>query len=522
MLHGRLQPSAEPGSCVTKMRFFNFGGKAVRQPLPGLAMILLTAVTAMSQAPSSAGFDPIKARGTVVNSVPCLRDSTQSYALYLPSRYSPDRRWPILYAFDPFGHGPVPVALYKDAAEKYGYIVVGSNNAKNGPGALEMAAAQAVWQDTHARFSIDKNRVYTTGLSGGGRFAASFALYCYTCAIAGVISHGAGYPAQQAAPANDHFAYYVAVGDADFNYPEILKLRETKEEHGASFKVKIYPGPHQWAPPDIVEYAVEWMELKAMQAGTEKPDRAFIHRLLQQTQAEAAEAEQRGDVMAQFYAVRSLAADFKGLEDVDRFAKQAAALKDSKAMKKAKHREEQEIEKQESLTSLASGQIAQLGKVPPNVRSRVQQQIFSVLSDLRREARSKSKDHLVFVRAFNQLWIQGIETGQNEFRNNNFPGAAAYFESMADAAPDQAWPLLLLAEARVREGDKKAALKALEEAVQRGLKNPKNLTEDPEFEPLASDPAFQKIVRALDQSPGGSAPPTGTRGPASQKPVSPG
>src|SRR5690349_15033911 len=80
-------------------------------------------------------------RGKIVN-ITCAPDPSQSYALYLPSNYSPDRRWPIIYAFDPFARGTVPVELYKRAAEKYGYIVAGSNNAKNGPGSLEMAAAQ--------------------------------------------------------------------------------------------------------------------------------------------------------------------------------------------------------------------------------------------------------------------------------------------------------------------------------------------------------------------------------------------
>jgi hypothetical protein len=66
---------------------------------------------------------------------------------------------------------------------------------------------------------------------------------------------------------------------------------------------------------------------------------------------------------------------------------------------------------------------------------------------------------------------------------------------MAEGAPDQVWPLVALAEARVRAGNKKAALKALEEASQRGLKHPEALAQDPELQPLASEPAFQKIVQ---------------------------
>jgi tetratricopeptide (TPR) repeat protein len=240
-----------------------------------------------------------------------------------------------------------------------------------------------------------------------------------------------------------------------------------------------------------------------MQAGTEKPNPAFIHRLLEQTKGEAEQAGQRGDVLAQFYALRSLAMDFKGLEDVGEYEKQLAALRRSKALKKARHQEDQALEKQRSLTSDTAAQIGELGSMPANVQSQVKQQILAALLNLRRQAKSKSSDHLVFVRALNQLWIQGIEDGQEEFRNKEFPRAAAYFEVMAAAAPDQAWPMLLLAETRVREGDKKAALKTLEEAVKRGLKNPRTLTQDPELKPLASDPDFQRIVHGLEQQAGG-------------------
>src|SRR5215472_8959614 len=161
---------------------------------------------AQSNPVPSAEFDPQTARGTVISHLNTLDDPAQSYAVYLPSHYSPDRLWPIIYAFDPFARGKTAVDVYKDAAEKYGYIVVGSNNSRNGPGAPQLAAGQALWLDTHRRFAIDKNRVYTTGLSGGARVATSFALYCSNCAVVGVIAHGAGYPVNQnPKPANERF-----------------------------------------------------------------------------------------------------------------------------------------------------------------------------------------------------------------------------------------------------------------------------------------------------------------------------
>jgi murein L,D-transpeptidase YcbB/YkuD len=461
-------------------------------------ILLAAAIAASGQQTPAADFNTQAVRGTVVSVLACLDDPAQSYAVYLPSHYTPDRAWPIIYAFDPFARGKAAVDVYRDAAEKYGYIVVGSNNSKNGPSALQLGAAQALWLDTHRRFAIDKNRVYTTGLSGGARVATSFALYCYTCAVAGVIAHGAGYPVMQSQkqPANDHFVYYAIVGDADLNYPEIMALRKKKDDAGAACKVKIYPGPHQWAPPEIVDAAVAWLELKAMQAGTEKADSAFVHKLFEATRADAVQAEQHGDALSQYYAVRSLVQDFKGLEDTTSFEGKLAQLKSSKALKSAEHKQEGEIALQASLTATAASELAQFG-VDAEAQAGLGQQIVRVMSDLRRRANSHSADHAVESRAFSQLLIQGMEAGQDALREGRLPQATAYFELMAEAAPDQAWPALALAEAQVRAGNKKAAIKAIEQAVQRGLKHAQTLTEDPELQPLASDPAFQRIVQGL-------------------------
>jgi hypothetical protein len=462
------------------------------------ASLFAVSISAQDKAPPG-DFEWQRAKGAITDHLACLDDATQSYAVYLPSRYSPDRAWPVIYAFDPFARGKAAVEVYQAAAEKYGYIVAASNNSRNGPASLQTAAAQAMWLDTHRRFSIDKDRVYTTGLSGGARAATAFALYCYTCSVAGVIAHGAGYPvaATKSPPANEHFVYYAVVGDQDLNYPEIMILRRRKDAEGAPFKVKVYPGPHQWAPPEIAEDAIEWLEIKAMQSGAEKVNPAFVHEIFQRTQAEATQADEAGDTLRQYYALRSLALDFKGLEDVTQFERARVALKASKAWKNANRAEDREIELQASLTKDASGELAQLASAEADVQSGLTQHIASVMAYLRRQAHSNDKDRMVASRAFTQLWIQGLENGQDQFREGRYMQAAAYYSLMADAAPDQPAPLLFLAEARVRSGNKKGALKAIEEAVQRGLKRPQSLTDDPELQPLASDPAFQEIVQGL-------------------------
>ena len=44
-------------------------------------------------------------RGEIVLDVPCQRDASQSYALYLPSYFNPSRPWPVILTFDGGGRG---------------------------------------------------------------------------------------------------------------------------------------------------------------------------------------------------------------------------------------------------------------------------------------------------------------------------------------------------------------------------------------------------------------------------------
>jgi poly(3-hydroxybutyrate) depolymerase len=84
--------------------------------------------------------------------------------------------------------------LFRRAAESYGWIVVSSwNTASDGPLEPNIAASRALWADTHARFSLDDDRVYAAGLSGTVRLSCLLALAA-PGTVSGVIGASAGYP----------------------------------------------------------------------------------------------------------------------------------------------------------------------------------------------------------------------------------------------------------------------------------------------------------------------------------------
>src|SRR5690242_4140222 len=212
-------------------------------------------------------------RGQIVERVEALSDSSQTYALYLPSTYTPDRKWPILYAFDPGARGRAPVDRFKEAAEKYGWIVVGSNNSRNGPWKLVVSAWNAMLTDTHQRFAIDDERMYATGFSGGARAAVSIAVGC-KC-LAGVIANGAGFPPDLAPSPEMHFVFFGAAGVDDFNYAELKSLQEPLTKAGIAHRVQTFAGRHEWPPVSVATASVEWMELHAMKDSKRPRDDAF-------------------------------------------------------------------------------------------------------------------------------------------------------------------------------------------------------------------------------------------------------
>jgi len=480
------------------MRLFRRG----RIELSVLLGSWLLALSAASQTPSNTSSKPFPV-GEIIDSVACASDPEQSYALYLPSNYTPAKTWPIIYAFDPLAYGKTPVKLYKDAAEKYGFIVAGSNNSRNFSSGETTKAISSMWQDTHERLSLDPRRIYVTGFSGGGRVATSMALRCRQCEIAGVISHGAGYPASVDASQKGPFVYFVAVGDQDFNWPEIMELRRKKEEAGPGYRVKVFPGEHQWAPAAVIEEAIEWIQLKAMQAGTQPQDAAFIERLFAQTRQEAEQAEQRHDAIAELAAYRSLASDFNDLKDVSQYAEKLASLKKSPELKQARKKEQEEIAEQQSITEDISQKIASVADAEFDQQPSLRSAILDGMAALKTQAahaQSEKKSEgkrLVALRAFNQLWAQGIETGQAQLEKKRFAQAEYYFELMGDISPGEPWPALLLAETDAARGDKKHAIKDLREAIKRGLKNPDAIEKDTNLESLRSDPAFQQLVEEL-------------------------
>jgi len=437
----------------------------------------------------------LSSAGQIVD-VTCAVDATQSYALYLPSTYRAAKRWPVIYFFDPGGHGRRPLELYKDIAETYGFILAGSNNSRNFSNE-QGKAVNAVWQDTHTRLGIDEHRSYASGFSGGARVAGAMALSGPAGQVAGVIAHGAGYPSNKTS--KDDLPYFFAVGDQDFNWPEVINIRREREEQGSSYRLRVYPGRHQWAPASVMEEAVQYMNLKAMQAGNLAADQAFVDQLMDKTRKEAADAESRKDPITQLTAYRALVSDFGGLRDAKDAAQKLTALQQSPALKAALKNEREQVSEQlkleqeisQKIASVADNSVADMTELRLEVR-----QQMGALNDQAKHSKNEEK-RLISGRVFSGVFVSAMEDGQQQLAGRHFEKAEAYFDLMRQVSDDP-WPLLLLADTHAAAGNRKLAIKDLQEAVRRGLKDRAVIESDPQLQGLKNEPEFQKLVAGLE------------------------
>ena len=200
----------------------------------------------------------VKYNGKVIHNVLCKANPSQTYVLYLPPNYTATKSWPIVYGFSPNAAGIDPVRLLKNAAEKYGYIVVGSNNAQNGPWEPIEKAIDAILIDTETRLNLDPKKRYATGFSGGARMAFTMANR-YPEKFMGIIPCGAGFGRKDYCPY--HAYVYAFCGSSDGNVKEVKNMvKKLFYPTNEKVKLEIFDGGHNWPSAKLMEKALKWMD----------------------------------------------------------------------------------------------------------------------------------------------------------------------------------------------------------------------------------------------------------------------
>jgi predicted esterase len=443
------------------------------------------------------------ARGTLIEKVACEGQPDQAYALYLPATYTPERRWPVLYAFDARGQGKRVAALFQRAAETYGWIVVSSwSTASDVGGDRPMegnfAAMRALWADTHARFAIDDRRVYAAGFSGTVRFACILALTA-PGSIAGVIGASAGFPIGSQHERDNPFVFYGTYGDRDFNYYEMRDLDRALAALAVPHRIEGFAGTHDWPPPDLATRAVGWMELQAMKKGLREKSPALIETewAADRERARAQAAVHPADALHTWSA---MAVDYAGLRDVSEAEREAAALAASPACQQELREREARDRRDKEILASAPGILARTD--PANGPVAVAQIAAALkIPELKKRAESADAEESLAAKRILNTYLGQLLFYQPQalVAKKQYDRAISMAAIAAEIRPEDPGPWVEMATLYARKGKPghKKALESLRAAVDKGFADPQALEEEPAFAELRKDARFREILARM-------------------------
>ncbi len=458
-----------------------------------LLFLFLAVLTTAPTAVSAQDLRP----GTIADTVVCRGDARQSYALYLPSTYSRGKKWPILYAFDPAARGRVPVERFRHAAERFGFIVVGSNNSRNGPMGPVQEALDAMLADTRVRFPLDPRRTYFAGFSGGARIAVLVGTVMKP-EVAGVIGFGAGLHEAVKPAASLPFAYFAAIGTDDFNYPEMRELDRARAGSATAHRLEVFEGRHDWPPEPVCAHALEFMELQAMKSGTRALDAALVGDMFAQASAEATAAERAGQSYQAFSRYAAMSEDFAGLHDIGQCTQKARQLERTPAVRQALRDLDDSVDMQQRLTV----KVVKLSNAATSDEENgvsAYQDLIGALSDVKKQADKPrpSAARMAARRVLGWLWMELNQATDRDLARGDYRRAVVRLRVMAEMRPENSAVEYDLASAYARMGDRKRAVEALQRAVSKGFSDAAKLENDPDLAPLRGESRFQAIVSAM-------------------------
>jgi predicted esterase len=455
----------------------------------GIVLILLFPVSLTVQ---------VFSNGRITDTIRCHDRSDQSYTLFLPSTFTAKEKWPVILIFDPGGQGVVAVKAFVPAAERYGYILACSHNSRNGPLNNNFNAAGYLLNDLSKRFPIDSKRIYAAGFSGGSRFA--LALASSNEFIAGVIGCGAGLPGENNLYPSGRsvFIYYGMAGNRDMNYLEMFDLMTFfKTKTQVIYYLRTFDGGHQWPSPELLQEAVEWIELQTIKKKIIATDTTFVSYSLHKTRSIINNFISEVNLVDAERYMRYTIRDFSGLHPVNDLVKSLSDIDHSK----------QYLEESNNWLNISSRERKMNQKYVSSIREIMYSGYASdsvtvwwkneVGSLKTMKEKSKPPISQMASRLLNFISILCAEQGMAFYRQKQYDLSGFLFKvcTLSDSENKNNYYNLARALAFLKKN--REAVDALTRAVDFGLAERKIVDNEPAFDILRNDEKFRTLLLKL-------------------------
>ncbi len=424
---------------------------------------------------------PLIKLGAFTNPIACWKDTSLSYVAYLPTSYDTSKKYPILIAFDAHAAGKKTVDTYKNLCEKFGYLMVASNNSKNGLDQIALDHITAsLLSDVKLRLAVDTNRIYACGFSGGARVAASLAKQG---GISGLAGCSAGFQVGSAVP----FNFIGFAGNEDFNSNEMIELNKTLDMTNTQHHLIIFQGKHEWPTPKVFEDAFFWFEFNAMKDKIIPLNIALLNTFRVKQEQKINSLKKQGNLYDAYMEADKGAHFLYSLIDCSWLLKERVSLENSNQLKKI-FQEKLSIEKREK-------------ELQNYYRQAIQEKDYlwwkSEVERLTAETHSKqnSKEEVLLLkRTLSFLSLLSYMAANSTLNQNQLPQAGHYLKVYEKIDPNNQEVYYLQAVLSARLKMDSAVVPLLEKAVLNGFNDLERLEKEVDFQALRATASYTQLI----------------------------
>ncbi|MBX2828407.1 MAG: hypothetical protein KTR22_09595 [Flavobacteriaceae bacterium] len=435
-------------------------------------------------------------RGKVIDSV-AVNGSDETFALYLPTQYDPEKLSSVIYIFEPAARAPMAVQLFSETAETYNHILVCSNHTRNFR-ADNFDIINRLFDTVFSTFNIDGRQVYTAGFSGGSRLATSVAVL--TNQVEGVIGCGAGFspnPAQTPNPSHK-FSYLGMVGALDMNYHEMYNAKTYLEKINIENELFTNGDVHKWPSSEQLVKAIGWLELQAYKKGIKEKNNEIINDLYHMWYEEGKALEDSGSLVKAVAFYERLQRNFLKYHAMDSINKKISSLRNTKEyLRQAKIAANIEVEEEKVKKVFFDRLKKELNASSQPTKFKWWNKEFAKLKEKYTESDELPLRELG-ARVENMIFAAAVETAQVELGGKNMKKVFYCHRLLVVLQPESAYPQFLLAKDFALQANKPKMLEHLYLAKEKGLSERKYIDNEKAFQPFRNDSEFKEFVEGLN------------------------
>ncbi len=423
--------------------------------------------------------------GELIPKVNCISNSAYSFALYVPQQFDTTKKYPLMVIFDAHADGVLPLHNYKELADKYHYILIGSNDSKNGN---DQQTTSAIISDllnsAKQILPVDEKRIYAGGFSGGGRVAS---MMSFGNVVSGLVTCGAGIP-PNAWTRLPPFCVVGIAGDGDMNLSEVAQAQINVTEIRNRFYSVRFDGKHEWPPQSIFEEAFLAFESTAMRDGLQQKSPEQIKMIDNTYRKITNDHLAKKKILFAASAYKRWMKSLESLADISNIKKDYDSFILKPEYKKA-------VETEKSLFAEENKRrdfyIAAFGKADTSWW-------VNEMNNIHREMKSVTAEKRNMLSRVTGTLSLATYMNLNKALNSGQKDAIAYLSTLyraIDPENPEAW--YISAKYAASYGNNDLALVDLKQAVNTGFKDAGRINNEQVFIPLRNEEQFKNLINRI-------------------------